>query len=275
MTRVLNHNLKSTTRMKQLKSNSQDLRKLFEQSTTTRHIAEKLQSCKADDDGIAVRKRMQQLDFDVLGIEDKGSVYGYVEQSKLQTGVCRDYQKTFHPSEIIAESTPIIWVLPILRNQPRVFVLERNQVVGIVTRGDLQKAPVRMLLFGLVTLLEMHLLRLIRVHYPDDSWTRYLSDQRLEKATTLLSYREARKEAIDLADCLQFCDKSVLILISDEIRERLGFISHDAGEQFLKEAEKLRDKLAHGQDIVIGSSWQDIIELTEKIEELLKRIETV
>ena len=55
----------------------------------------------------------------------------------------------------------------------------------------------------------------------------------------------------------------------------VGFISHDVGEEFLKEAEKLRDKLAHGQDLVVGSFWQDIIELTEKIEALLKRIEKI
>lgn len=261
--------------MKQLKSSSQDLRDLFEHSITVRHLVEKIKSCQADDDAAVVRKRIEKLDFDVLGIEEKGVIYGYVERSNLETGPCRKYQRTFHPSELIAESTPLIDLLPILRNTPRVFVLNRNRVSGIVTRGDLQKAPVRMLLFGLVTLLEMHLLHLVRIYYPQDSWQEFLKGARLESAKKLLAERQARNEAIDLADCLQFCDKRELILRSPQIRERIGLKSKESGEHLLKSAEDLRNKLVHAQDIVTGSSWPAVIDLAKDIEALLERCEEV
>lgn len=264
--------------MKQLKSTSQDLRDLFERSITVKHVAEKLKSCKAHDDSTVVRKLMEKLDFDVMGIEDDGAVYGYVEQSKLETGQCMKYQRIFHPSELIAESTSLIDILPILRDKPRVFVLDRNKVTGIITRGDLQKAPVRMLLFGLVTLLEMHLLHLVRIYYPGDSWQEFLNDTRLEKAKEVFSQRRAKNEAIDLEDCLQFCDKKELILRSTQIRDCIGLKSKEdeaGGELLLKSAEDLRNKLAHAQDIVTGTTWPEIIDLAEEIEALLKRCEEI
>ena len=259
--------------MKQLRSSSQDLRKLFEHGINVRHVVEELQCCRADENVTVVGARMKKDDFDVLGIQEGGVVYGYVERAKLKSGLCGQYQQTFHPSELIAESTPLIDLLPILRDKPRVFVLDRNRVNGIVTRGDLPKAPVRLLLFGLVTLLEMQLLRLVRIYYHQDSWQEHIKAERLAAAKKLHAERQSRNEAIDLADCLQFCDKRELVLKKPELLERMQFKSKMSGEHLLKEAEKLRDKLAHAQDIVTGSSWPEVIDLATEIEALLGRCE--
>mgnify|MGYP005641987019 CR=1 FL=1 len=161
------------------------------------------------------------------------------------------------------------------RDSPRVFVLDRNRVSGIVTRGDLQKAPVRMLLFGLLTLLEMQLLRLIRIYYLQDSWQKLLKEDRLNSAKERLAERQARNEAIGLADCLQFCDKRVIILKTPEVRESIGLKSKNSGERLLKCAEDLRNKLAHAQDLVTGSSWPAVIDLAKDIEAILKKCEEI
>lgn len=262
--------------MKQLKSRYNDLRDLFAHSITVRHVLEKLQSCHADDDATIVRKRMEKdLDFDVMGVEEDGEVYGYVERSSLRTGPCRRYKRMFLPSELIAESTPLMDLLPVLHDTPRIFVLDSNKVTGIVTRGDLQKAPVRMLLFGLVTLLEMHLLRLVRIHYPKDSWQSLLSEARLNLARKLFGERKARNEAVDLADCLQFCDKRKLVLRIPEIRDYIKRKCGKSGKFLLESTEKLRDKLAHAQDIVTGSTWPELIDLVRDIERLLKLFESI
>lgn len=264
------------THMKQLKSRHKDLRDLFAQNITVRHVLEKLQSCRADDDATIVRKRMKEkLDFDVMGVEEDGEVYGYVEQSTLRTGPCRRYRNLFLPSELIAESTPLIDLLLVLHGTPRIFVLDRNKVTGIVTRGDLQKAPVRMLLFGLVTLLEMHLLRLVRIHYPKDSWQSLLSSARLNKAKNLFAERKARNETVDLADCLQFCDKRELVLKTPEIEDRIRRKCGKSGKLILESTEKLRDKLAHAQDLVTGSMWPELIDLVKDIEQLLELFECI
>ena len=146
---------------------------------------------------------------------------------------------------------------------------------GIVTRGDLQKAQVRMLLFGLVTLLEMQFLRLILFYYPNDSWGKYLSKSRLESAKKLQEERQKRDEALNLADCLQFCDKTDLIFKLSELRERLGLETKKAAHSLCSRIEGLRNKLAHAQDIVTGTTWPELIELEEQIEELVRRCERI
>ncbi len=261
--------------MKQLKSTSQDLRSLFEDSITVKYVAEPLLSVPAQEDGEFVQQWMESINFDVVAIEDGGIIGGYVERHHLGPGCCRDYQHIFHPAELIAESTPLMELLLILRDKLRVFVLDRNRISGIVTRGDLQKAPVRMLLFGLITLLEMNLLRLVRIYYPQDTWQSFLKPERVALALKLWENRHAENEAIDLTDYLQFCDKRELILANPELMERLQLKSKRYGERFLKSAESLRNKLAHSQDLVEGSSWPAIIALAGEIEACLQRCEEV
>lgn len=261
--------------MKQLKSSSADLRELFKDSITVKYLAETLKSVPADADAAILLPWMEAHDYDVLGIEDGGVVSGYIMRSLLGQGKCGDFQQIFHPSELIAASTPLMELLPLLRDKPRLFVLESNRISGIVTCGDLQKAPVRMLLFGLVTLLEMNLLRLIRIYYPDDSWQQFLKRERVIAAKNLWEQGRARNEAIDLLDYLQFCDKRDLILTSTQVIEQLGLKSKRYGERFLKAAEALRNKLAHAQDLVSGSSWPEVIFLAQEIETLLQRCEEI
>ena len=252
---------------------SSDLLELFESSTTVKHIAEKLQTCNGSEDADIILKQMDALDFDVMGLEEDGIINGYIDKKELGDGRCKDYLIIFHPSELISESTPLIELLPILREAPRVFVLERNRVSSIVTRGDLQKAPVRLFLFGLLTLLEMHLLQIIRVHYSDDTWQKHLKPKRLESVQSLWVQRKDRNEALDLADCLQFCDKRELVLRSPEICQLIGIKSRTWGKSLLESAENLRNKLAHAQDIVTGSTWADIIDLANEIEALVRLCE--
>ena len=94
-----------------------------------------------------------------------------------------------------------------MKHRDYLFVLEGARLESIVTSADLQKPPVRMLLFGLVSLLEMFLLALVRNHCPEGSFVSVLKPQSLEEATKLYEKRRASNEEIDLADCLHICDK--------------------------------------------------------------------
>lgn len=262
--------------MKHLKSRVQDLRHLFETSITIEYVAEPLKAVAPDLEIAAALAWMEDHDFDVIGIERDDRITGYVERSHLQqqqSGVCGDYQQHFHHSELIAISTPLIKLMPILKQTPRVFVLDCNRVSGIVTGGDLQKAPVRMLLFSLVTLLEMHLLRLIRRYYPLNTWQGHLKPERLAAAQKLWQESQARNEATDLLDYLQFCDKRDLILQQPTLVEQLGLQSRRAGDRLLTAAEHLRNRLAHAQDLVGNASWEAVIDLAAALEALLLRCE--
>ena len=208
-----------------------------------------------------------------MGVSEDNQTSGYIEKSKLTAGRCRDYITVFHPFQLIADSTPLSDILPIMRQNHWIFVLDKNRVTSIVTRADLQKAPVRLFMFGLITLLEMNMQRIIESFYRRDSWQGFLSPGRLQIAHDLLIERQKRNEAIGLVDCLHFCDKGMLIIRSEEIRKKLGIKSNEKGRQLLKAAEGLRNKLAHARDIVAGSTWEEIIDLADNIGSLVQHCE--
>lgn len=260
--------------MKQFKSSYQDLRALYG-NISVKHVLEPLQFCHADDESAVIRKRMEEpnLDFDVMGIEENGEIYGYVERSTLAGGPCGKYSRTFHPCELIAESASLTDVFSVLHDAPRIFVLKGTKVMGIVTRGDLQKAPIRMWIFGLITLIEMNLLYIVRARYSNDSWKNHISEARLRKANDLFDDRKKRNEAIDLADCLQICDKADLVLKIPDIKQKIEGRLMRNPQTLLDSAEGLRDILAHAQDLVAGSTWTDRIDLMRDIEGLLNALE--
>ena len=259
-------------KLKQLKSTSQNLKDLFDQNITVKYLAEPFKSFDYFADAPEVRGFMEKSDYDIVGIRKNGSVIGYVKRSDLQDGICENYILRFDPSELIPDTTPLIEVLKMLRNRPSLYIVYLNEIVGIVTKGDLQKPPARMWLFSLISLLEMQLLRLIRSFYPNDSWKVHLKQCRLDAAQKVSDDRRIRNENLDLADGLQFCDKRDIILKSDAILKSIGVESKTTTEKLLKQAEEIRNNLAHAQDIITGF-WPKIAEIVEKIETLLNQCE--
>ncbi len=262
--------------MKQLKSRARDLHDLFG-GMTVKYIAEKLECRDSSDDASVVRAYMEQRDFDLMGIKCQGNICGYVTRSGLQEGSCSDYQQPFALTEIIADSTPLIDLFQLLRDRPSMFLLTRDRVHSIVTRGDLQKAPVRMFLFGLITLLEMHFLRFIRSRYPNDSWKELLASDnegrnQLKSARSLFSRKQKRNEEIDLAECLYFKGKALVILHTSQILEKLS-VTSEQFQAFIEPANELRNNLAHGSDMVQNLSWPQVIDLASEVEQLLERSE--
>ena len=258
--------------IKHLKSSLSELRELFERSINVKHVAEPLISFDANYSASQVRKFMEEKDYDDIGVRQNGLVSGYARKSDITNGQLGDYLIAFEPRDLLLETTPLVNVLERLKDIPRAFVIFLGQVGGIVTRGDLQKAPIRMWLFGLVSLIEMQLLRLIREYHSAESWKLLISPKRLTQAEVLLADRRKRNEAIDLADCIQFADKRDIVVKTEGLCKLLGFTSKNIAKGLLKELEDLRNQLAHSQDILTGS-WPDIANLIAKSEHLLHTCE--
>ena len=263
--------LSKKTRRRRTGTRVSELRKLFEDDITVRSIYEPIQACLAADPAIDIRRKMTELDFDVLGIKEDvaAPVGGYVIAAELNDGTCGEARHDFQIADLISDSTPLIDVLFLLRDKDRLFILAGNVVHGIVTRADLEKPHVRLLLFGLITLLEMHLTYLVRRFYPGDSCRDKLTPSRLTAAESLMKQRSERNEKLELIDCLQFGDKTQLLLKKAKLLTLFEFASSKKGQTIFREVQKIRDKLAHSQDIVVGPTRSDIISLVEIMEKLI------
>ena len=256
-----------------LKGAHREMRTLFEQGITVRYLFVKLVYCDINDDAASIKKFMVKCDFDVMGIAENDVIDGYVEQSTMKDGRCEKYRRTFHPSDLIAESTPLVDLLTIFNTKPHVFVLKGNRVSGLVTRGDLRKAPGRLLFFGLFSTCEMYLTHLIRIIDPDDNWKKTLDSESLKKAESIYTKQKKNNEQIDLVECLFFRDKLKIIMDNHVIRERIDFQPKESIEDFINDATTFRNNLAHGHDIIKGLNWSKVFSLTEQIVELIDKCE--
>lgn len=248
-----------------------DLHQLFEDHVTADSIQEPLRCCLYEDSAIAVKSELLRLDFDVAGLQagKHQPALEFVRAATLADGVCQNYAEPIRASDIISESTPLIEVLFALKFKTYCFIQNGTQISGIVTRADLQKPAVRILVFGIVSLLEMHLSFLVKRYFPLEKWKTVLSSERIAKAETLLGQRKDRNEVLDLVDCLQFADKRDLLLLSGEMRDHFGLHTNQEAKELLNGVQTLRDKLAHSQDIVLGTTWEEIIDNVSKAEAAL------
>ena len=214
-------------------------------------------------------------DYDVIGVEENGMVIGYALRDDLGEGPCKEYFRNFSPSELVSDSTPLLQTLFIFKNTERLFIIEGNRITKVVTLADLQKPPIRMLLFGMISLLEMHLYRIINSYFHDDTWKKHLSVKRIHLAEELFLQRKARNEAIQLSDCLQLCDKRDIVLSEQSLSELLGIESKSKGKDFFKKLETLRNNLAHSQDLNTQNSWNEMFSLIEQTEKILEECEKI
>lgn len=259
--------------MKQLKSTLRSIHRAIHAALAPWHLAEPLVSFDEEREASAIHEYLKNRDFDVAGIRRGGLVVGYVRRQDLVAGALREHVKEFEAADVVDETSPPLAVLERLVERPHVLVSIVDEVAGIITKGDLRKAPVQMWLFSLITLVEMHMLRLIRLKYPGGEWQALLKPQRLECARRRLDERCRKNEAIDLADCLQFADKRSVLEQSPELLAILQ-ISRASCKREFERLGRLRNDIAHAQDS-LANGWAPVLCLAKFSEDVISRCEAV
>ena len=258
--------------MKRLKTTLRDLRALFLTRITVQTIAERLFTVPAGQQSVDAQARLNERDFDTAGVQSGSALIGYVQAADLNHGLVRNHLKRFTSGDTLGAGQSLLLVLGNLTERSWVFISNGQSVDGIVTRGDLQKAPVRMYLFALISVLEMQLLRIIRVRYPNDDWKRFLGPKRLEKAKVIFQARRHANAAIDLLDCIPLADKNTIVVKANDLRIGLGFIDPVEARKFFERLEDLRNDIAHSNEIP-SHRWKSIGGLAERSERVLERCE--
>jgi hypothetical protein len=249
-----------------------NLRRLFTEGFAARDIAEPLVSFDACTAVSEVMELMDKRTFDVVGVRREGVVVGYVERADLCGKTCGERIQAIDTP--ISDAASLADVVLKLADSPRLFVRILGTVGGIITMSDLQKPPVRMWLFGMITLMEMRMSRLVELKCQGDSWKQYLSESRLQKAEALLEERKRRNQNLGLIDCLQISDKGQIIARNEELRSLTRMQSRRQSEQVIRMLESLRNNLAHSQDI-ISCDWETIVRLCRDMERVIHGTEEV
>lgn len=239
------------------------LTRLFLESFTVMDVAEDLCSFDGDRPAAQVRALLEQRGFDLVGIRRDGLVVGYARRTDLERGRCGDYAHPFGPDDLVAGSASIADTIRSLEINGRCFVKVFERVSAIVTFSDLEKAPVRMWLFGMITILEMKMTEFLRRTLPEERWMGLLTPNRLAAMRALREERRRMGQEVELLDCLQLGDKSRIVL-KERPQLRARFASMSEAKDFFNDVQRLRNNLAHAQRF-IGSDWRVIVRLTASL----------
>jgi hypothetical protein len=229
-------------------------------------IAEPLPSFDSLRDPQDIARILQENKQSVAGIRRDGHVAGYVRLTDI-SAEDETAMRGFAQDQVVTGDASLTDVIHVLTRYNQCFVTLLGEIVGVISRADVQKPLVRMWLFGIVTLAELEVTEQVRARFPSDSWQERMTESRLSKARTLWEERQRRGLNCDLLDCLQLTDKVQVLFHDPNALAYFGFKTRRSAKQVLRELESLRNHLAHAQDIVTHD-WPQIVRLVRRIEEL-------
>jgi hypothetical protein len=241
--------------------------RLFLNGFTAADIAEPLLSFDDTAPRSTVRDVMDAQSIEVVGVRQSGALTGWLMREDLVSDQEWRTHGLSEASSIINCTTGLANVVHGLNHTPYLFVRSFGEVNGVICRKDLQKPPMRMWLFGLVTITELRVTRVIDEVFPDDSWRQFLSSGRLQKASELQQLRRQCGQSRRLLDCLQFADKGRIVARDPTLRQRTRFASRHEVDQFVKSLQELRNNLAHSQDI--SADWEIIFDLATNLHRIV------
>jgi hypothetical protein len=182
------------------------------------------------------------------------------------------------PSPILEEdlmeaNTPLLKAFRMLVEKRRYFIKDEEGIPAyIVTRTDLDKIPLRIGFFGMISIFETHLKDLIRKYLPD--WEESLSKNRIDQARRLYEWKKGRKEEIDMVQCLQFGDLGSVFSKNQRFKKFDPSLSRERFVQQMNAIGKLRDALAHSQSH-LGFSWEEIDHMIIFVRSIIDREDPV
>jgi predicted transcriptional regulator len=249
-----------TTGIRRNGTTFKELQSIFIENITTKFFFEPIYSCRLKDDSLYVKEALEMREFDVVGvIDDENHIIGFAERSDLKEGHIEYFRKDISLDRIISDSTPISSLLNILIKSPFAFVLNENNITGIVTRADINKPIVRIYLFGIISLFELHLNFWIRKYFKNESWQDRINERRLIEANEIYDIRKGKNEDLSLLECLQFCDKKTILLSTGEFLDQFGF-SKSKFKKLLDDIEIIRNELAHSQNSIVSNlEWIEFV----------------
>jgi hypothetical protein len=229
------------------------LSRTFSQSFSAVDLAEPLLSLDDSQPVTAAADLFRAQGVGVLGVRRAGAVVGWVRSEDLGgSGTLGDCLNEFQDAEVFSDQAGLVAILSALSKAEPVFLEWLGEITAVITRRDLQKPPLRMWLFGAITILDTNMSWAIEELYPGNAWQDQVSKGRWEKAAFLQGERQRHGTDCRMVDCLQIKDKADILAREPACLTLLGLASRREMERFTRDVEKLRNHLAHAQLLEAG-----------------------
>ena len=208
-------------------------------------------------------------DFDQFPVRQGDSTIGILTRKGDHNGkTVLQAMQPLSEGVIVSADMPIADLIPQLRESHYRLILRGGRLDGLVTQSDLLKLPVRMLLFGLISHLELCLRALVRERSPWPEWLELLKKERRKEVR---SKHEALKKARFEPDPLEFSNFSDILHVLAQ--------QPDFGAAFREKADSilvLRNDIAHAKTYIASTEdVQHFVGRFTSIRDLIDRVSRV
>ncbi len=231
--------------------------KLFEENVSINSISSDLEywNCDSESKKDAI-KFMIYKNYDLLVIRKGRKIIKKVlnKEEKI-SNISQD--------EIIPEALPVTELLDKFIDEPNkhYFLEYKSKIKKIVTIGDLQKGPSRLLFFGLIMNFELICIDFILKYAPD--WQNSLDKEIYDKIEERYESLKEQDLDIDMLHCSFLDDKIEIIKKIEKFKDFCLVCERDEGDirYILKKLKKLRNNLAHSNNMRADfEKWEDLLE---------------
>lgn len=240
-----------------LEANIDKLLSGIEQGLTVQLIStprSQLQTCSPTDTVADLLADKSKSRFDFLPVlaasKDDDNFVGLIHLTRVRAenpSVAQPVASCMLPlseANLIGADAGILSYLRTADKRPCCLVVGGTGVKGIVTLSDLQRLPVRPVVFMLITHLELLMADVIRSEQEGaEHWLNRLSPRRRDMVIRRIQQQRALGNEIDEVTMTQFCDKREILRHGPD-----PLFANDIFAEAMIKAESLRNKIAHSND---------------------------
>jgi hypothetical protein len=220
---------------------------ISERSLSVEHLAEaKLEFVDASMSAAEAEAFLSGKGYDAAPIAGPPPARFVIHDDLIdQQGSVLDRGRPLDAQHLVSSELSLADGVRLLEALPIYFVLRANSLAGIVTRADLQRQAVSLVLLGFIFASEAAMNILIVADLGDD-WMDKLSGEWKSQVDRLYQERVRSNVEISPIDCLMLHQRLSLVGLSQRVCDELGFPSKRSWAKWAGELTRLRDGLAHG-----------------------------
>jgi len=216
--------------------------------------------------------------YDAAPVYANDDPIGFIHEDDVTTdddgNTLDDHLTPLTIGHMISGDTSFTDVLSALIEQPVYFLGGHNNVTGILTRADLNTAPVRIYLFDRITYLEEHLRELILDKKPDWKTTPVTADE-LDDIEDRYEDAQAANVALDEMHYAQFSTLETIVTSVEACWQTCDFSTKGGADSRLHEVTDLRNDVAHANLLVENTDSNEFLSDGRTTENLYDTLDTI
>lgn len=216
--------------------------------------------------------------YDAAPIQKQGDPVGFIHDDDVTVDddgdTLGEYLTPLTIEYLVSGDATFEDVLTALIEKPVYFLGGHSRITGILTRADLNTAPVRIYLFDRITYLEEHLRELILENAPDWKQTPVTADE-LDDIEDRYTDAQTANVELDEIHYAQFSTLNTIISNVEACWETCGFSTKGQAGSRLHEISELRNDVAHANLLVENTDSDGFLNSGRTTENLSTALESI